>query len=101
MNYTIFMLKKNDQTARKRFMSYRWNMEHGGVIIDEYVAVYNGSIEPRNSVAETLEAIYRDFNLNAQPDYYGRSLSVSDLVALEGVGTFFCDSVGFKQIEAR
>ena len=100
MNYTIFMLKKNDQTTMKR-MGYRWNMAHGGVDVNEYDAVYNGSIEPLESIPATLEAIYVAFNTGSTPGYFGRSMSVSDLVTLEGVGTFFCDSVGFKQIDAR
>lgn len=98
MMYTIFMLKNNDQTAMKRFMGYRWNMTHGGINLDEYDAVYNGSIEPLDTIHETLEAIYTAFNTGTQNDYFGRSMSVSDLVTLEGIGTFFCDSVGFKRL---
>ena len=31
--------------------------------------------------------------------YRGRSMSTSDVVWAEGLGTFFCDSIGFKPIK--
>ena len=98
MMYSIFMLKDNLTTVPKRFMRYDWTMAHGGVNVNEYDTVYTGYIEPRATVEETLEAIFTMFNVNHPADYRGRSLSVSDLVALEEIGTYFCDSVGFKQI---
>lgn len=96
--YSVFMLKGECASDHKLFMSYDWTMAHGGVNINEYVTVYTGHIEPRATVHETLEAIYTMFNINHPADYKGRSLSVSDLVVLEGTGTYFCDSIGFKQI---
>lgn len=98
MMYSIFMLKDCKATTEKLFMPYEWTMAHGGVNYAEYETVYNGHIEPKETVAETLEAIYTMFNLDHPADYRGRSLSVSDLVVLEETGTYFCDSVGFKKI---
>lgn len=98
MMYSIFMLKNCNATAEKRFMNYEWTKAHGGVNIYEYETAYTGHIEPRATVQETLEAIYTMFNINHPADYCGRSLSVSDLVALEETGTYFCDSTGFKKI---
>ncbi len=98
MMYSIFMLKDNNDTFAKRFMRYEWTMAHGGVNFAEYDTVYTGHIEPRATVEETLEAIFLMFNIDHPEDYRGRSLSVSDLVALEDTGTYFCDSVGFRQI---
>ena len=98
MMYSLFMLKDCDATADKRFMCYDWTMAHGGVNLAEYETVYTGHIEPRATVAETLEAIFTMFEFVHPHDYRGRSISVSDLVALEDTGTYFCDSVGFKQL---
>lgn len=98
--YSIFMLKRCDETTDKQFMPYKRTMDHGGINLNEYETVYTGSIEPEETVAETLETIFRIFNLDRPQDYTGRTMSVSDLVALEEAGTYFCDSIGFKPIDA-
>ncbi|MBQ8618432.1 MAG: hypothetical protein IJ418_13130 [Clostridia bacterium] len=98
MMFSIFMLKDCNETADKRFMGHDWTMAHGGVNVFDYETVYTGNIEPKATTAETLEAIYTMFNINRPEDYAGRSLSVSDLVALEDTGTYFCDHFGFKKI---
>lgn len=100
VTYSIFMLKGEVASDHKLFMSYKWTMDHGGLNLNEYETVYTGTIEPEATVAETLETIFRLFNLDRPQDYKGRSLSVSDLVALEDTGTYFCDSIGFKAIDA-
>lgn len=99
VKYSVLMLKDIEQTRMKRFMGYRWNVEHGGVDLGEYDTVYTGSIKPHRSDMETLEAIYTLFNTSRIEDYFGRSMSVSDIVVLDGVGMFFCDSVGFLKIK--
>ena len=98
VKYSVLMLKDIEQTRMKRFMGYRWNMQHGGVDLSEYDTVYTGSIKPRAWNGETLEAIYTLFNTTRIEGYFGRSMSVSDIIVLDGVGTFFCDSVGFVNI---
>ena len=99
MMYSIFMLKGEAKSDHKLFMNYDWTMAHGGVVLSEYKTVYTGHIEPKDTVNDTLESIYTMFNLTNRPEgYRGRSMSVSDLVALEETGTFFCDHIGFKKI---
>lgn len=100
MMYQILMLKDSEEAADKRFMRYEWTMAHGGVNLDEYETVYTGQIEPAETAAETLEALYILFNVNRPEDYSGRSLSVSDLVALD-IGTYFCDSAGFRRLDEQ
>ena len=100
MTYSIFMLKGEVASDHKLFMSYDWTMNHGGINCAEYETVYTGTIEPEETVAETLENIFRIFNLDRPQDYTGRTMRVSDLVALEETGTYFCDSIGFKPIDA-
>lgn len=39
------------------------------------------------------------FSIWQLPDWYtGRALSVSDIVCLDGEGSYFCDSVGWKKV---
>ena len=46
----------------------------------------------------TPEEIYRRFNSEGHPLHRGHSLSVSDVVVTEN-GAYFCDDVGFRQID--
>ena len=71
---------------------------------ENYAKVYGfeGSIEEESTSAK-LEAIFTAFNLTAfsrnHPiGFRGHSLSVSDVVSLNGE-YYFCDSFGFKKIE--
>lgn len=96
MKYSLLMLKNS--CASKLFMPYLWTMDNGGVNHDDYETVYTGRIEPKATVSDALEDIYVMFNLHRPADYRGRSMSVSDLVVIEGSGTYYCDSVGFQKI---
>ena len=96
MMYTIYMLTHEHDNC---FMNLRWAQAHGGVNKAEYERVYTGYISPKETVQETLEAIWMAHNRADRPEGHRmRSMSVSDLVELEGSGTWFCDSFGFKQI---
>ena len=94
MTYSIFQLPVEHDNA---FMNHAFAMNHGGINFLEYKTVYTGQIDG-GSVSEILEKIYTRHNINHPADYRARSLSVSDLVALEDTGTYFCDSFGWKQI---
>ena len=94
MTYTIFQLPVENDNA---FMNHRFAEAHGGVKIRDYETVYTGYIDGTEPI-EILERLYEIFSRNHPADYKGRSLSVSDLVALEDTGTYFCDSFGWKQI---
>ena len=97
VRFAVFMLKDDHPN---RFMHYEWAMTHGGINLNDYHFVYRGEIEVSPFASETamLEAVYRLLNTRHPADYHARSLSVSDMVKLDDIGTFFCDSVGFKQI---
>lgn len=92
--YSIFQLPREHGNV---FMDYEWAMKHGGVNFWEYETVYTGEITGTDTNT-ILEKIYTIFNTAHPADYRGRSLSVSDLVTLEETGTYFCDSIGWKQI---
>ena len=58
-----------------------------------YDEVFNAELD-----TDDLEDIFVRFNTEKHPLFRGHSLSVSDVV-VTGKGAFFCDSVGFKQID--
>jgi hypothetical protein len=58
---------------------------------------------------DALEELFRQFNLEHPQDFYGHSLSVSDLVMLVSakesvknrVHPFYCDSWGWKEVKTK
>ena len=67
-----------------------------------YVRVYAGEYAVENfndQIAHRmLEEIFEEFNIDIPNDFYGRSLSVSDVVTLNGTA-YFCDGFGWKKLE--
>ena len=51
-----------------------------------------------NGLDFELEKIYADFNACPPSDFKGRALSVSDIIRVEGAGSFYCDTVGFCRV---
>ena len=79
MNYD-YLLKQNRQVD---FSNYRH--------------VYQGKMKPDMN----LESIYTMFNIDKPDDFYGHSLSVSDIVVIHENGVekaYYVDSIGFKEI---
>ena len=96
--YSIYQLDLSDNTDNLRFMSLDWVQGKGlSVDRDHYQMVYAMQREP----GETLEDIYRRFNIDHPEDFKGHSLSVSDVVVLHEKGTdtaYYVDSIGFKEL---
>jgi hypothetical protein len=64
-----------------------------------YGKAFEGEVE-----ADDLEGIYEIFNLDKPDGFHGRSMSVSDVVAVHDPknGTtdyFYCDAIGFRKID--
>ena len=96
--YSIYQLGLSDNADNLRFMSLDW-LERKGLSVDRdhYRMVYAGQREP----GETLEDIYRRFNIGHPEDFKGHSLSVSDVVVLHGNGAdaaWYVDSIGFQEL---
>lgn len=67
-----------------------------------YDKVFAGTVN-----CQTLEDVYRKFNIEHPFGYTSRSLSVSDIVRVKRSepsvkkGCYFCDSIGFKRVDFR
>lgn len=95
LSYEIYQLQGNHRNC---FMCYKYAHAHGGINFRDYDRVYTGTISSVNPI-ETLEWLYTVFNCPDRPvGFAGRSLSVSDIVVLEGDGAYFCDSIGWKKL---
>lgn len=104
MKYTVYQINRERDAERVKFLSYDGTMRVAGRINPEiYDKVYEGEIEKVSTQEKdewTMERIFKTLNTNKRPsDFKGHSLSVSDIVELPS-GRWFCDSMGWKQLEA-
>jgi len=95
---TIYQMRPSPTTENMLFMSHNFVTQHN-YSIDEskYDKVYTGPLKP----GETLEDVYRRFNIERPDDFKGHSLSVSDVVVIHnhGVDTaYYVDRFGFKEV---
>jgi hypothetical protein len=94
MEYKILQLKKTDEARKYLFLPYRENrVPEQGL----YDVVYSGVMDSTGNTFADLERLFIMFNLNHPADFRGHSLSVSDVVAIEGKH-YYCDSIGFVEL---
>lgn len=92
-NIKIYQL--NDKGANYMFRPYRENNVPNTELYDE---VYSGNIEEGSSVMDTLENVFRKFNIAHPADFKGHSLSMSDVVMLDEK-YYYCDRFGFVELK--
>ena len=94
--YEILQLKPGPELHQYRFLGLD-QLSGSGLEADirNYCCVYSGSLEP----GMDPETLYYRFNMQRPEDFYGHSMSVSDVVVLhKGSSTeaWYCDRVGFR-----
>lgn len=101
MEITIYQVNMGRDVNRVAFQGLdRLERFQGSKQIESeiYDKVFEGDVD-----CENLEDAYRMFNVDHPKGYKGRSMSVSDVVELvneDGTSAFyFCDSIGFKEVE--
>lgn len=100
MQIKIFQVNMDRDTDRIAFESMDYIQRYGQTVRPElYDKLFEGEVDCGN-----LEGVFQMFNLGHPAGYRGRSLSVSDVVAVCDPNTgaeryYFCDSIGFKEIE--
>ena len=93
MKIKLYQIAPEKDDKNLMFMGFEFTVLHGGINADSYEIVFDGDLP-----AQTAEDVFRIFNLEHPNGYRGRSMSVSDIVWMEGIGYWFCDSVGFRRI---
>ena len=96
--FTIYQLKRGDETRDLRFEPYD-RLQATGHVVDpaNYDLIYSAPLTPDM----TLERIYERFNIDHPADFKGHSLSVSDVVVLHQNGqdaAHYVDSIGYQQV---
>lgn len=94
MKYKLLQIKDVENCSYV-FSSFNFAQQKG-LSLTDYEVVYEGTIEDY-SIEYTLEKLFEIFNMYHPEDFEGRSMSVSDVVELEGV-YYYCDHIGFKKI---
>lgn len=88
--YQILQLNRDHKD--QLFMRYK-----EGVKKSWYNKVYDGEICSKGNIMATLEDLFVIFNMSFPSDFRGHSLSVSDVVYLDGK-YYYCDSFGYKEL---
>ena len=95
MKYKIYQVDPHDCDYAFEWWSWaknRFNFKR------DYKEVYSGDVVPDEyGPTHTLEDLFQTFNINHPADFKGHSLSVSDVVELDG-RYWYCDSVGWLDI---
>lgn len=95
MEYKIYQLANNEEGYRYMFRPYR---ENRVAQRDLYEVVYTGTVEEIGDPLAVLESLFTKFNIDHPADFKGHSLSVSDIVELDGK-FYYCDSFGFVELK--
>ena len=96
--FGIYQLKDGKEMKDYRFTSFselqKMELE---VKRENYELIYTSKYED----GMTLDWIYEKFNINHPKDFYGHSLSVSDIIVFQRdsvVCCYYVDSIGFKKV---
>ena len=87
MKYEIYQLKEDTmEQVKLRFMASDQAAALGGIHRENYRLVYEGNVETRKDAQQTLDGLFRRFNIDRPEGFEGHSLSVSDGVAQDPGG---------------
>jgi hypothetical protein len=91
-------MKYSNKTRGAVFSCYETaKKEKPDLSIKDYDMVYSGKTDLSGSDSYALNELYNVFNIRHPKDFKGRSMSVSDVIDLEG-RLYYVDTFGFKRI---
>ena len=94
MKYKIKQIK-DIRNCEYAFSHYDWCKDK--INLDDYEVVYEGELEC-SEISDALEELFEIFNVRHPEDFKGRSMSVSDIVEIEGKN-YYCDAFGWKKLK--
>lgn len=95
MKYQLLQIKKWEDC---NYFFRGWDCaKKNHFTLSDYEVVYEGEIEGTN-IGEVLEYLFRIFNIQQPKDFRGHSMSVSDVVCLDGK-YYYTDNVGFEEVK--
>ncbi len=99
MKINIYQIDETLDKDHMMFRGFENNFRFSYVNAGIYKHVFSGDVKAQN-----LEDIFRTFNTMPPEGHKGRSMSVSDVVEVvesdeEQPGFYYCDNIGFKEID--
>lgn len=102
--FAIYQLRNHESTRDYRFLPLN-RLEAAGRTVDRvnYEPIYTADLTDlqNKTIPQLLSDIFLRFNLYRPEDFYGHSLSVSDIVALkvdDTVSVHYVDRYGFQEL---
>lgn len=96
MRYKLYQLKES-ALHKYGFMKYEFALKNNFQISD-YDLVWEGDIEANDEDIDfVLEDLFVMFNTTRTEGYEGRSLSVSDIVEMNGI-KYYCNPFGWEKV---
>lgn len=92
-SYEIFQVK-HECIGKCGFLPYDPEIAK----MENYESVYKGKIKMKGTPEQLLELLFRKFNIDHPDGYAVRSMSVSDIVALDG-NMYYCNPVGWVAVQ--
>lgn len=90
--YKIYQLDDSNETACDiMYMGYDFATKHCTLSLDLYKLVWEGETDGG------LDDLFAEFNHGRHEGYTGHSMSVSDIVELDGK-LYYCDSWGWEAV---
>lgn len=103
--FAIYQLRDHESTHDHRFLAMS-QLQAAGLTVERanYELVYTADLSDAGSksIPVLLEDTFYRFNMERPDDFYGHSLSVSDIVALKVDGTVsvhYVDRFGFQELQ--
>ena len=94
MKYKIKQIK-DIGNCEYAFRHYNWCKEK--INLDDYEVVYEGELY-YPEMPNALEELFEIFNIRRPEDFKGRSMSVSDIVEVDGKN-YYCDAAGWVELK--
>ena len=94
MKYKIKQIKDVENCAYA-FKHYEW--AKNVIDLNDYEVVYEGEFD-YPEMPNALEELFEIFNNKRPEDFKGRSMSISDIVEIDGKN-YYCDFVGWEELK--
>ena len=100
MTHKVSIYQIADVNSNKVFQNYEKVVEkYGGIKLSDYKKVYECThATTKKNTTTILDEIYARFNGVHPEDYKGRSISISDIIVLDGI-MYYVDTMGFEMID--
>ena len=94
MKYKIKQIKDVENCAYA-FKRYEW--AKNVLDLNDYEVVYEGELD-YPEMPNVLEELFKIFNVKRPKDFERRSMSISDVVEIDGKN-YYCDFVGWEELK--